>query len=137
MFVFEQKIRVRYGETDQMGFVYHGNYALYYEESRTEALRSLGITYKELEEAGIMLPVLDYKSRFRKPAKYDDLLTIKVMMKIAPDVKMTFHYEVFNEEGILLNTGETTLVFVDKATARPHQAPNHLSEIWKPFFNEK
>ncbi|MTI31675.1 acyl-CoA thioesterase [Xanthovirga aplysinae] len=137
MFVFEHKIRVRYGETDQMGFVYHGNYALYYEESRTEALRNLGITYKELEEAGIMLPVLDIKSRFRKPARYDDLLTIKVTMETAPDVKMTFHYKVFNQEKVLLNTGETTLVFVDRETARPCQAPDYLLEIWRPLFDEK
>jgi acyl-CoA thioester hydrolase len=137
MFTFEHQIRVRYADTDQMGFVYHGNYAVYYEEARTEALRSLGVTYKSLEASGIMMPVLDLKCRYRKPARYDDLLTIKVAVKKAPDIKMTFCYEVYNEAQELINTGETVLVFVDMQTARPCMAPEFLQALWNPFFHEK
>lgn len=137
MFVFEREIRVRYADTDQMGFVYHGNYAMYYEEARTEALRSLGMTYKELEASGIMMPVLDFQCRFRKPARYDDVLTVKVKVPKAPDIKMIFHYEVTNQAGDLINTGETVLVFVDMETSKPCQAPEFIQALWSPFFHEK
>ena len=136
MYQFETKIRVRYAETDQMGFVYYGNYATYYEVARVESLRSMGITYKSLESDGILLPVLEDKSKFIRPARYDDLLTIKVTLDKLPAYRLTFTYEIFNEEGILINLGETTLVFVSKETEKPMMAPDFLINTLKPFFND-
>lgn len=111
---FEIKIRVRYGETDQMGFVYYGNYALYFEQARTEMLRKVGFTYKEMEEMGIMLPVVQMNTRFKQSAKYDDLINIKSYLKEKPNRKIVFFHEIYNEENILLNKSEITLVFMNK-----------------------
>ena len=119
MYSFETKIRVRYGETDQMSFVYYGVYAQYYEVGRVELLRSLGVTYKELEEMGFALPVVNMNITYKKPAFYDDHLTIKTTIKEFPSAKITFHYEIFNEKGDLLNVGEVVLVFVNKETYLP------------------
>lgn len=113
MFVFETKIRVRYADTDQMGYVYNGNYATYYEVGRTEALRSLGMTYKSMEEEGVMLPVLEMKSKFFKPIKYDELITVKVIIEKKPGVRILFKYDIYNENNEHVHTGETTMVFVD------------------------
>lgn len=135
MYSFEIKIRVRYAETDQMGFVYYGNYATYYEVARVEALRALNITYKSLEEKGILLPVLENYSKFILPARYDDLLTVRVSMDKIPGSRLSFSYEVFNEEKKLINLGSTTLVFVDKKTGKPMPAPDFLLNILKPYFN--
>ena len=110
---FELQIRVRYGETDQMGFVYYGNYALYLEQVRTEMLRSLGYTYKEMEDKGVLLPVANMNTRFISPAKYDDLLTLKTIIKGKPNRKIIFETQIFNEENQLLNTSEVVLVFMD------------------------
>ena len=129
-------IRVRYYDTDQMGFVYYGNYARFYEIGRVEALRHLGLNYKELEEGGITMPVYDLNSRFIRPAKYDDLLTIRVTIPQLPKTRFMFSYEIFNQDGQLLNTGQTTLVFVRTDTGRPCTAPNDLVEAAKPFFQE-
>jgi acyl-CoA thioester hydrolase len=134
MYIHEEKIRVCYADTDQMGYVYYGNYARYYEIGRVEALRSLGFSYKKLEESGVMLPVYEHSSRYHQPAKYDDLLTIRVFIKSIPTVRMTFSYEIYNEEGTLLNTGETTLVFIDKQTNKIRKAPANLLEKLKPSF---
>lgn len=136
MYQFETKIRVRYAETDQMGFVYYGNYAAYFEVARVESLRNLGYTYKKIEELGVFMPVLELKTKFIKPARYDDLLRIKVTIPTNPASRMIFHYEVFNEENLLLNVGETTLVFIDKQKGRPCEAPKELIDIMKPYFNE-
>lgn len=127
-------IRVRYYDTDQMGIVYYGNYARFYEIGRVEALRHLGLSYKELEERGISMPVYDLNSRFIRPAKYDDLLTIRVTIPQLPKTRFMFTYEIFNQEGQLLNTGQTTLVFVRSDTGRPCSAPADLIEAAKPFF---
>lgn len=135
MYTFETKIRVRYAETDQMGFVYYGNYATYYEVARVEALRSIGFTYKSLEEKGILLPVLENRSKFIRPARYDDLLTIKVSLPELPGSRLRFTYEIFNEEKILLNLGETTLVFISRETEKPISAPDFLLNMLKPFFD--
>jgi acyl-CoA thioester hydrolase len=122
------QFRVRYGETDQMGFVYYGNYAQYFEMGRTEWLRKLGITYKKMEETGIMLPVMNLNINYLKPAKYDDLLTLKTTLIKMPSAKIEFSYEVFNEENELLTTANTTLVFVNMETNKPTRAPEYVLE---------
>lgn len=129
-------IRVRYYDTDQMGIVYYGNYARFYEIGRVEALRHLGMSYKEIEQSGISMPVYDLTSRFIRPAKYDDLLTIRVTVPQMPKTRLMFDYEIFNQEGQLLNTGQTTLVFVRTETGRPCAAPTELVEAAKPFFEQ-
>jgi acyl-CoA thioester hydrolase len=120
-----------------MGYVYYGNYATYLEVARVETLRFIGASYKSLEESGIMLPVLDYKTKFIKPAKYDDLLTVRTCIRTLPSVKITFDYEVFNEEKVLLNIAETTLVFVNSQTGKPCGAPKHLLELMEPLFKKE
>ena len=127
-------IRVRYYDTDQMGIVYYGNYARFYEIGRVEVMRHLGMNYKELEERGISMPVYDLNSHFIRPAKYDDLLTIRVTIPQLPKTRFMFSYEIFNQDGQLLNTGQTTLVFVRTDTGRPCTAPNDLVDAAKPFF---
>jgi len=119
----ETQIRVRYGETDQMAYVYYGNYAQYFEVARVEWMRKLGISYKELEEQGIMLPVLKLEVNYHKPGKYDDLLTIKTIVKKKPSVRIEFHFEIYNEKEELITTGFTSLVFIDMKRNRPTKAP--------------
>ena len=131
MYSFETKIRVRYGETDQMSFVYYGVYAQYYEVGRVELLRSLGVTYKELEEMGFALPVVNLNINYKKPAYYDDELTIRTTIKKLPSAKIIFDYETYNEQGNLLNTGEVVLVFLDKETGKPCFAPEVIMEKLK------
>ncbi|MCG8476646.1 MAG: acyl-CoA thioesterase [Cytophagales bacterium] len=136
MFTFETSVRVRYAETDQMGYVYYGNYSMYYEVARTDALRSLGLTYKELEAQGVMLPVLQLNCKYIRPGKYDDLLRIRVVMQEMPTKRIKFDYEVFREDDTLINIGSTTLVFVDMKTAKPTEAPDHVKELFMPFFEK-
>ena len=133
MYSFETKIRVRYGETDQMSFVYYGVYAQYYEVGRVELLRSLGLTYKELEKMGFTLPVVNLNINYKKPAYYDDELTIRTTIKELPSSKITFYYEMVNENNEMLNIGEVVLVFVNKETGKPCFAP----EIVINKLNEK
>ncbi|MBT4881255.1 MAG: acyl-CoA thioesterase [Flavobacteriales bacterium] len=123
MYFFDSKIRVRYGETDQMSFVYYGVYAQYYEVGRVELLRSLGVTYKELEKIGYALPVVNLNIKYKKPAFYDDELTIRTTIKELPSAKIIFHYETLNAKNELLNTGEVVLVFMNKKTGKPCFAP--------------
>lgn len=111
---FENKIRVRYGETDQMGFVYYGNYALYLEQARTEMLRSVGFTYKAMEKMGVLLPVVNLNIRYKNSAKYDDLLTLKTYITTLSNRKIIFETFIYNEENILLNQSEVILVFMNK-----------------------
>lgn len=134
MFESEIQIRVRYGETDRMGFVYYGNYATYFEVARVEALRKLGINYKDMEDGGVGLPVLDFKIKYIKPAFYDELLTIKIQIRELPGVRIKFDYETLNEEGRLLNVAETTLVFVNTTTMKPCPAPEFILEKIGPYF---
>lgn len=129
-------IRVRYYDTDQMGIVYYGNYARFYEIGRVETLRYLGLAYKDVEAGGVSMPVYDLKSRFIRPAKYDDLLTIRVTIPQLPTTRLLFTYEIFNQNGQLLNTGQTTLVFVRTDTGRPCAAPPELITATKPFFTD-
>ena len=135
MFIHEEKIRVRYAETDQMGYVYYGNYGAYYEVARTEMLRKTGFSYKELEEMGIMMPVLEMNIRYFQPAKYDELLTIKVIIKEKPKVRIKFEYEVYNQQEILLNKGTTELVFVNMEKNRPCLAPDIFLSKIDPYFD--
>lgn len=135
MFAYEVKgIRVRYADTDQMGYVYYGNYARYYEIGRVEALRSVGFSYKEMEETGVMMPVYENKSRYIKPARYDDELTIKVLMQKLPGTRVVFEYEIRNQDDVLLNVGETTLVFQKMENAKLCIAPAKLLEKLNPYF---
>ena len=127
------QLRVRYSETDQMSYVYYGNYASYFEVARVEAFRHIGFSYKEMEEAGILMPVLEYKTKYIKPAKYDDLLTIKVSIKEKPGIKIKFEYEVFNEADLLLNVAETTLVFINKM-GKPVLPPAIFMSYFEKYF---
>lgn len=127
-------IRVRYAETDRMGYVYYGNYATYYEVGRVEALRKLGMSYKEMEDQGIMLPVLSFNIKYFKPAYYDDLLTIKTSITEMPNTRIKFEYECYNEKNELLNKGDTTLVFINASSNKPCMAPDWFLEKIKPFF---
>ena len=131
MYSFETKIRVRYGETDQMSFVYYGVYAQYYEVGRVELLRSLGVTYKELEEMGFALPVVNLNINYKKPAYYDDELTIRTTIKKLPSAKITFYYEMLNANNELLNIGEVVLVFVNKESGKPCFAPEMVINKFK------
>ena len=130
MFTFETQIRVRYADTDQMGYVYYGNYAMYYEVARVEAFRALGFPYKQLEKSGVMMPVMELKVNYHKPALYDDLLTVKVSIPDFPKARIRYLYEVYNEANELLNTGETTLVFVDIKNNRPVRLPKALEQVF-------
>jgi acyl-CoA thioester hydrolase len=123
MFKNNHQIRVRYGETDQMGYCYYGNYAQYFEVGRVEALRSLGLSYKSLEDDGIMLPVLDFNVKYIAPAYYDDLLTIETTIERIDGARLYFSYEIKNEAGKLISKATTTLVFVNKTTMRPTVPP--------------
>lgn len=119
-----------------MGYVYYGNYATYYEVARTEMLRSTGISYKQLEEMGVMLPVIELSCKFNKAAKYDDLVTINIYIREKPGIRIKFEYELFNESGDLLNTGSTQLVFVDMEKGRPCSPPQIFIDKMAPFFGE-
>ncbi|MGH2665855.1 acyl-CoA thioesterase [Flavobacterium sp.] len=128
---YEFKVRVRYAETDQMGVVYHGNYAQYFEMGRVEWLRNLGLSYKWMEENGIMLPVVSLSMNYKKPARYDDELTVKTIYKNQTSVKIDFDYEIYNANNELLTTGHSVLVFVDMKTGRPTLPPDYVIEKLK------
>jgi len=123
------KLRVRYAETDQMGVVYHGNYAQYFEIGRVEWLRDQGVSYSELEKSGVMLPVVSLSMNYKKPAFYDDELTVTTILKYLGGAKIEFDYEITNEKGDLLTTAHTVLVFVDMKTKRPTNVPEYLDKL--------
>ena len=125
----QTQIRVRYSETDQMRVVYHGNYAQYFEIGRVEWLRNQGISYKWMEENGIMLPVVSLTMNYKKSARYDELLTLKTFLKKMSTVKIEFDYELYNEKEELLTTGNSILVFVDMKTGKPTSPPQYISDI--------
>ncbi|VAW09867.1 4-hydroxybenzoyl-CoA thioesterase family active site [hydrothermal vent metagenome] len=120
--------RVRYGETDQMGIVYHGNYAQYLEMGRIAWLRQIGISYKDMEENGIMLPVISLSINFKKPAVYDDLITVRTVLKKIPSVRIEFDFEIFNESGDILAEASTVLVFMNMKRKRPVKCPDYILE---------
>ena len=135
MFTTETSIRIHYALTDQMGVVYHGHYAQFYEIGRTEAIRSLGFTYKEIEEMGVIMPVVDIHSKFLRPAKYDDLITVKTTLKEMPvHHKIIFHSEIYNQRDQLLNVGDVTLYFMEAKTMRRCEMPDLLKEKLLKYF---
>jgi len=122
----ETQIRVRYGETDQMGVVYHGNYASYLEVARVEWLRNMGVSYKSIEEKGIILPVVSLNINYKKPVYYDDVITIKTTLQNKPSVRLDFFYEIINSQKEIITTATTTLVFVNAETKKPTKAPQYI-----------
>lgn len=126
---FDYVLRTRYAETDQMGVVYYGNYPQYLELGRVEWLRSIGFTYKAMEEEGVMMPVVSLQIQYKKPALYDELITIRTTLKELPSTKIEFDYEIFNEKGELLSTANTILVFVDAKTFRPVRCPEKVLRL--------
>ena len=127
-FYKETTFRTRYGETDRMGYVYYGNYAQYYEVARLELMRAMGISYVELEDSGIMMPVLDMQITYFRPAYYDDELRISCEVKEKPSSRMLFEYQVYNSKNELINKGSTTLVFVNKVTGKPMRCPQEIAD---------
>ncbi len=134
MYTYSLSLRVRYGETDQMGYVYYGHYATYCEVARVEALRSLGMSYRQLEEEGIMLPVVEHHAHYHQPAHYDDLLDIKVSIEALPTVRIQFAYE-FHREAAHIHTAHTKLVFVQSTNMRPCRPPLELVSLLAPYFS--
>lgn len=128
MYISETKVRVRYSETDKMGYVYYGNYPTYFEVGRAEAMRELGVTYRQMEDEGVMMPIASMSVKYIRPAYYDDLLTVRTIVKDFPSSRMHFFYEVYNEQDKLLNQGETILAFVNMKTFRPCPAPDWFLE---------
>jgi acyl-CoA thioester hydrolase len=134
MFRHETTVRVRYGEVDRMGYVYYGNYALYYEVGRVEAMRALGLAYADMEEQGIMMPVVRMECHYHRPARYDSELTIVTTIREMPRARVDFHYELFDGEGNAINSGMTQLVFVHRETMRPTRAPQYFLDALRPHL---
>lgn len=135
MFTTETSIRIHYALTDQMGVVYHGHYAQFYEIGRTEAIRQLGLTYKDIEAMGIIMPVVDILSKFLRPARYDDLITVKTVLKELPlRHKIVFHSEIYNQKDELLNTGVVTLFFMEANGMKRAEMPTTLKEKLSGYF---
>ena|ERR1700712_3295085 len=136
MFTAETKIRVRYAETDQMGVVYHSNYFQYFEVARAEAIRDLGYTYADMEKEGIMMPIIEVQARYLRPALYDQLLTVKTILKELPiHHKIEFLQEVFDDNNELLTTGKVVLYFMEMKTKKRHTMPETLLKKLQPYFN--
>jgi acyl-CoA thioester hydrolase len=122
-------------ETDQMGVVYHSNYFPYFESARAESIRNLGFTYADMEKMGIIMPVVDIHCRYLRPAKYDDLLTIKTILKELPvHHKIEFFHEVFNQKDELLVTAKLILYFMETATMKRTAMPEQLLNKLQPYF---
>ena len=135
MYTTETKIRIHYALTDQMGVVYHGHYAQFYEIGRGEAIREIGFTYKDIEAMGIIMPVIDIHSRFLRPAKYDDVITVRTTLKELPiHHKIVFHSEIFNEQGELINIGDVTLYFMEVNEMKKSQMPTALRVKLEKYF---
>lgn len=128
------EVRVRYGETDQMGYCYYGNYAQYFEVGRVETLRNIGMSYKEIEVSGVMLPVAEFNVKYIKPAYYDDLLTVKTILVELRGALFAFEYELTNSEGELIAKAKTDLIFVDKKSMKPIKPPQKLMEIVQKYI---
>lgn len=135
MYSHSTQIRVRYGETDQMGYVYYGHYALYYEVGRVEAIRSLGLTYRDLEEQGILMPVVRLEAKYIQPARYDDLLTISTVIDTLPDRFIVFLVEIRNEKDEVLNKAKVTLCFRNAESGNQIRTPLSITEKLKPYFS--
>ena len=123
------KLRVRYSDTDQMGYVYYGRYASYYEVARVELFRNLGFSYKKLEEEGIGMPVIDMETKYLLPIKYDEEITIRTRIEKLPSSRIIFHYEILNQNNDLANTAKTTLTFINLLNKKPVRTPKELLEL--------
>jgi acyl-CoA thioester hydrolase len=134
MYQHETNVRVRYAETDQMGYVYYGNYATYYEIARVEALRELGLRYKDLEEGGIAMPVIQLQAKYLRPARYDELLKIKLTIPTLPTARILFTYDIFNSDSEYVHQASTELTFINMQTGKITRAPDEMIEVLKPFF---
>lgn len=134
MLIHDTKLRVYYEDTDKMGVVYYGNYPRYYEIGRTELIRSLGISYREMEESGILLPASSLRINYIKSAYYDDLLTVRTIIEKLPMVKFPLRTEIYNQKGELINEGETVLAFFDGNAGKPCRAPQEFIDSLLPFF---
>lgn len=134
MLVSETHYRVRYADTDQMGYMYYGHYARLYEIGRVEALREAGFRYRDMEAGGVMMPVYEMQCRYRRPARYDELLTVRTRLRALPATRIVFDFEVFDEAVALLNTGQVTLVFVRTDNQRPIPAPAALLDCLRAYF---
>jgi acyl-CoA thioester hydrolase len=130
----ETRIRVRYGETDRMGYLHHGSYPLYFEVGRTELFRQLGLSYRQMEDDGTLLPVREMKVKYLLPALYDDEVIIKTYFKKVPTVILDFYYEIYNQKDELLCKAQTSLVFVSAVTRKPIRMPVYFEELIKPYF---
>jgi len=138
MYTHETRIRVRYAETDRMNVVYHGNYAQYFEVGRVEAIRALGLSYKDLETMGIIMPVIEWTAKFLRPAHYDDLLTVRTSLREWPkEHRIEFFQEVYNEKGKLLTTGKVLLYFLLAATMAKTNMPREMEDKLQQYFQEK
>jgi len=136
MYSTEFQLRVRYAETDQMNVVYHANYITYFEVARTEAIRHLGFTYREMEAMGVEMPVTELTVRYLRPAHYDDLLTVKTQLRTLPEKHhIDFYQEIFNENGKLITSGKVTLFFLDKETKKRSKMPDILSDKLALYFS--
>lgn len=134
MFTHKTTLRVRYSETDQMGYAYYGRYAEYFETGRVEAFRSLGISYKAMEDEGIMMPVLNLQINYHRPLFYDEEVTIETTIAQLPTLRIRFSYKVYNSQNELTADGETTLLFVDAATRKPLRMPANVTQALERFF---
>ncbi len=135
MYSHAVKYRVCYADTDQMGYVYYGNYARLYEIARVETLRSLGVSYKSLEDNGIGLPVAEHYTKFIAPGLYDDELTVICQVDMLPTAKIVFSYRIKNEAGDLINEGKTTLVFMDLKTKKVIKVPDFIMNALMPYYS--
>ncbi len=136
MFIYRQKIRTRYNHTDRMGYVYYGRYAEFFEEARVDALRSIGVSYKEMEEEGMYSPVITLRVNYYQPLYYDELITVEAIVPVMPTIRTKFIFKVYNEKGELTADGETSLVFVDGVTRKPVRLPEVVEKALAPFFTE-
>lgn len=137
MYTCEIQQRIRYSETDQMGYVYYGRYAEFYEIGRTELIRLLGLTYRDLESRGILLPVVKMTAKYYRPAAYDELIRIRTTLRSLPTARITFFYEIFNQAGALINEAECQLVFTDSTSRKPTRPPKDLLDALEPFFDNR
>jgi len=134
MYRSETLIRVRYGETDRMGYLYYGHYPEYFEVSRTDMIRSLGLSYSEIEDLGIIMPVRSLRVDFKAPALYDEMLRVRSCLNKLPEIKLDIDYEIYNQQNKLICTGNTVLAFVDVTTRRPRRAPDFFLKAVKKYF---
>lgn len=137
MLSYDCKVRVWYKHTDQMGICHHSNYICYYEAARSELLRWLGMSFAEVERRGIMMPILEVQSKYRKPAYFDELLTVRISLRELPAARIDFYYEIFNERDDLIHTGKTQLGFIHSDTRRPCRCPDWFLDLLRAKWREE